>query len=288
MIKNLDELVYVSEDKAKTRFYPSDFNKPNIELYLKFKGVKETNPPKWSDTLKWGAGNGVEEQMLKILKMNGIVKEDYNQKEHGGFKMEREGIEIGGYTDARTIDGLPIEIKSINNKNSFDIKKYEDGYPRENYVGQLSIYMDYLGVDTGYLFASTVDGLSTFWFVCKKIDDGVYQCGNVIVDIYKEYRRWSKLKTEYIDKDREPKWTQYLYKRDVREIDFKKELLEGTISKSAIQEARMGRKVIGDWEVSYSPYKNLIIEKQGVELGYTLEELEIIKTKTEGYTSWIK
>jgi hypothetical protein len=286
MIKNLDDLLYISEDREKARFYPSDFNKPNIELYLKFKGVKETNPPKWSDTLKWGAGNGVEEQMLKILKMNKIVAEDYNQKEHGGFKMIREGIEIGGYTDARTIDGLPIEIKSINNKNSFDIKKYENGFPRENYVGQLSIYMDYLGVDTGYLFASTVDGLSTFWFECKKIDDGVYSCGNVIVDIYKEYRRWAKLKTEYIDKDIEPKWTQYLYKRDVRTLDFRKEFENKELSKSAIQEARMGRKVIGAWEVQYSPYKNLIIEKQGSQLGYTLEELEIIKQKTEGYTSW--
>lgn len=276
----LETLTYKTEQKEKKHFYASDYGKPILDTYLKFKGVPETNPPKWFETLKWGAGKGVEEAMLGVLKQNGIVNQNYNQEEHGGFKMERNGITIAGYMDAVHVNGNPIEIKSINNKNDFDIKSYEDGYPRENYVGQLSIYMDNLGVDTGYLFVSSVDGLHTFWFECKKQSDGVYKCGNVIVDLNEQYRKWNKLYHEYVLKDIEPNPFQYIYKRNIDEIDWK------SVSKSDISKARNNRKVLGDWQVLYSGYKDYIIEKQKATLGYTIEELEKIIKYTEKYTTW--
>lgn len=279
----LDTLTYKSETKEKKYFYASDFGKPILDTYLKFKGVPETNPPKWFETLKWGAGKGVEMSMLEILKQNGIVAQDYNQEEHGGFKMERNGVTISGYMDAIHKDlGVPIEIKSINNKNEFDIRNYENGYPRENYVGQLAIYMDNLGVDTGFLFVSSVDGLNTFWFECKRVGDGLYQCGNVTVDLNEQYRVWGKLYNEYVLKDVEPSPFQYIYKKDIEKIDWK------SLSSSDISKARTGKKVIGDWQITYSPYKDLIIKKQGAELGYSLAELERINELTKGYTTWGK
>ena len=165
----IERLIYKEEPRTRTAFYASDFLKPNLDLYFTFTGEPKTNPPVWTDTLKWGAGVGVEAKMVEILKMNGIVQEDYDQKEHGRIDMEREGIKIHGYIDVRSINGTPIEVKSVNNKNAYDVKKYTDGYPRENYVGQLSIYLDATGEERGYLFVATVDGLSTFWLECKKI-----------------------------------------------------------------------------------------------------------------------
>ncbi len=276
----IETLAYKEVPKPRKNFYASDFDKPNLDLYFSWTDEPKTNPPKWYDTLKWGAGNGVEDAMLKILKMNGVVAEDYDQKLHGGFKIEREGITISGYTDARNLEGEPIEIKSINNANTQGIREYENGYPRHNYVGQLSIYLDALGKDKGYLFASSIDGLHRFWFECRRVRPGVYQCGNVTVDVNAEYRRWAKLLKENIEPRFMPDVFQFVYKYPVDEIDWTK------LGVAKISAARTGKAVVGDWELNWSDWKNRIIELQGSQLGYTNAELEVILEKTKGYTTW--
>jgi hypothetical protein len=278
----LDKLIYKEIPKPRKNFYASDFDKSNLDLYFSWTDEPKTNPPKWYDTLKWGAGNGVEDAMLKVLKMNGIVDEEYDQKLHGGFKIEREGITVSGYTDARNLKGEPIEIKSINNANVMGIREYENGYPRRNYVGQLSIYLDALGKDRGYLFASSIDGLHRFWFECKKVGDGIYKCGNVTVNVYDEYRRWAKLYTDHIEPRELPDLFQYTYKYPVDKIDWTK------VSAGKISSARTGKSVIGDWELGWSDWKNRIVELQGTTLGYTNAELKLILEKTQGYTTWKK
>lgn len=276
----LEGLKYEEIPKKRERFYASDFDKPTLDLYFSWTDEPKTNPPKWFETLKWGAGNGVEDAMLKILKMNGIVDEDYDQKEHGGFKIVREGITISGYTDARNKEGEPIEIKSINNANTQGIREYENGYPRHNYVGQLAIYLDALGKEKGYLFASSIDGLHRFWFECKRVRPGVYKCANVTVDVYEEYRRWAKLLKENIEPRVMPDVFQYVYKYPVDQIDWTK------LGAGKISSARTGKAVVGDWELGWSDWKNRIVELQGSTLGYTNAELEIILEKTAGYTTW--
>lgn len=265
-------------NKEKTAFYASDVMKPVLDLYLSFK-EKPTNPPHWYDTAKFGAGKGVEEALLKVLKDSGFVNEDYIQEEHGRVDFIREGVEIHGYIDAMTKDGLPIEIKSINNANKFDIAKYDRGEPRENYVGQLSVYMDSLDVDIGYLFVCSIDGLHRYLFECKRIDKCKFKCGNITVDIDKEYKKWAILKKGNIDVDVMPDPFEYRYKYDIKELDWSK------ISVGAISLARNNKKVIGDWQVLYSPYTDRILELQGATRGYTDEEIEYIKEKTKGYSS---
>ncbi len=275
----LTEFKLKQEKREKKAFYASDVLKPVLDLYFSFKGVEPTNPMEWYSTLRFGAGNGVEASMLKILKDSGFVNEDYDQKVHGRIEIEREGIKINGYIDAITKDGLPIEIKSINNKNQFDIAKYEDGKPRQNYVGQLAIYMDALNVDSGYLFVASIDGLNYFLFECKKIGERKYKCKDTEVDLDIEYKKWSNLFKEYVEKDIVPPATEYIYKHDVNKIDWSK------VSKSAISKARNGHAVVGDFQIAYSPYKDKIIELQGSQLGYSEDEIKIIKEKTAGYSA---
>lgn len=276
---DLNKLQYNIEPREKKAFYPSDFNKSLMDIYFSFKGEKPTNPPKWYDTLKWGAGKGVEEEMLSILKMNGIVNEDYDQKEHGRIEIQREGVQINGYIDALTKNGEPIEIKSINNKNIFDIKNYRNGYPKENYVGQLSIYIDALGVDCGWLFAATVDGLERFLFKATKQGEYIV-CGQQQVSPTEQYKKWAKFYKDCIEGGKEPPIFEYYYKTPLEKIDWK------NISKNQIRRARSNDAVIGDWQMTYSPYKDLIVQLQGETLGYTPKELEYIKEKTTGYTTW--
>jgi hypothetical protein len=181
-------------------------------------------------------------------------------------------------------DGEPIEIKSINNKNSFDIQSYIDGFPRDNYVMQLAIYMDALNKETGHLFAATIDGLNGFWFECKKIGEGKYQAGNTIVDIFAEYKRFAEIYKKF-EAGEDPNWFEETYKFDVNTLDWTK------VSKTKIGNARNNKGVVGSedsWKLMYSPYTDILLEKQGVKRGYTEEELVVIAEKTKGYTTWDK
>lgn len=274
----LEKLTIKETTKPKTAFWASDYGKALFDVWANFKQIPKTNPTMWFDTLKMAAGKGVEMAMLKVLQESGIVAEDYSQETAGRIDVEREGVRITGYVDAITLDGCPIEIKSINNANEYDIARYERREPKENYVGQLAIYLDALDKEKGYLFVSSVDGLHRFWFDCQKIGYRKYKCGEIIVDLDIQYKKWAEFYKTYVlgDQEFEP---DYVYKYDIDKVDWK------SLSAYAIGQARNNKKVIGDWQVSYSPWKNLIIEKQGTSLGYTDQELERIKELTSGYTS---
>lgn len=294
-----------NDKKVRTRFHPTDSEKLEADIWCELMKIEPTNPPEWEDKLKWGAGKGVELTMIDTLKFNGIIAEDYNQENLESTVMQREGVDISMKFDARTIksllkcegtllpqseeiqieDGDILEIKSINNKNFFDIQRYIDGYPKSNYVMQLSMYMDALGKDRGFLFVASIDGLNTFWFECKKREDGKYQCGNTIVDIQAEYKRFAEINRKFLAGE-QPNWFEEIYKKPIEEIDWT-QISDGDISK-----ARNNQKVIGSegkWKIDYSPFKNLIVGKQGITIkGYTDEEIAIIKEKTKGYTTWKK
>lgn len=274
----LDKLIYKPETREKRAFYASDVGKPLLDLYFAFRGVAPTNAPRWFDTLKWGAGKGVELEWVNILKMNKIVPEDYDQKQHGRIEIEREGVRINGYIDAKDMEGHPIEIKSINNANYYDVKRYAEGNPKEGYCGQLAVYCDGLDLDSGRLLVSSIDGLNRFEFVLEKVGERRYKCGNIKIDLDKVYKSWAVL-WDCVQKETPPDIFQYLYKYPVDKIDW------STVSKADISKARNDKKVLGDWQVAYSPWKNLIVELQGETLGYTAEEIAHIKKATDGYTS---
>ena len=265
-------------------FHASDYGKLGFDLYCSFKGIEQSNPAQWFETLKWGAGKGVEAQMLLVLKDSGYVAEDYIQEEDvPNAIFEREGVKIVGHVDAINIHGEPVEIKSINNKNSVDINKYKDNRPRENYVGQLAIYMDGLGKDRGHMFVASVDGLSYFWFICEHLGDRIYKCGETTVDLNKEYKRWATLKTDFIDKNIEPDpFEAGRYKIPVSEIVW------SSLSAATTSSVRTGKRVVGDpeaWRILYSPWKDLIVSRQGATVGYSKEELDEILQITKGYSS---
>jgi hypothetical protein len=276
---NIEQLLLKQEDRKKEAFYPSDYHKPLFDLYHAFAGTPKSNPLLWHDSLRMGAGNGVEEQLLKVLKDSGIVPEDYDQNVQGKIEFQYEDIKVRGRIDAITKEGHPIEIKSINNKNRWDISAYKDGYPRENYVGQLSSYCHALDVATGYMFVSSVDGLDRFLFECTG-GPFEFKCGNVSIDLKKEYDRWNKFYNEHVLPGVEPDPFEYRYKYPVEEINWSK------VSKDKISKARNNHAVIGDFQVQYSPWKNLWMQKQGVSPGYTAEELMKIREMTDGYSKW--
>lgn len=280
----LEKLVTKNRDSGRTGIHASDYGKPSLDLFFRFTGEAPTNPPEWFEKLKWGAGLGVEKELLQVLKDSGIVPEEYDQDIHGVIEKEIDGVKITGHMDGNTSldqSGIPIEIKSINNKNAWDIKKYENNEPRESYVGQLAMYMFLTGSETGYLFVASIDGLNRFFFECKKVGDGLYKCGNVQVDVKSEIARIIKVYKDSLNGIM-PDVFEYVYKKNISEIDWTQ------VSPADISKARNGHKVIGDWQILYSNWKDKIVELQGSTLGYSPEEIEIIKSKTQGYSTWGK
>lgn len=320
-------LKYCEDRRPKTNISASDADKLSIDTILSLNGIEYSNPMDWSSYLRMSAGKGVELQMLKVLKQNGIVDEEYDQDfqtiyhkaengdivgedtiERDSTKIERNGVTISMRFDAEVKkggaklsmldsflpqeqevelgEGEPIEIKTINNKNAFDIQRYVDNKPRENYVKQLAIYMDALGKDQGHLFVSAIDGLNYFWFVCKKTGEGIYQCGETIVDLNKEYARFAELKEaskRIWDYPLMKKyWEEEKYKTPIDEIDWTR------LSVSKIGDVRNGRTVVGSenkWKIDYSSYKDIIVYMQGEKLGYTDEEIVKIKELTAGFSA---
>ena len=117
-----------------------------------------------------------------------------------------------------------------------------------------------------------------YQFPLFQTSPGHFKCNDIEFDITQELARWKRLWDKNVVPRIEPK-SEYRYKYPLDEINW------STLSKSTIGDVRMGKKVIGDWQVEYSRYKNMIIEREGVSLGYSLEELAIINKLTAGYTS---
>lgn len=273
------------ELQPRNYFWASELDRPLFELYCRLNVVEKTNPPTWEETLKWGAGNGVEEAMVNILKMNGVVEPDYDQKEHGRVDMVWDGVRITGYTDVKTKDGTPIEVKSVNNANYYYVKELEAGEPRISHVVQLIAYMRNAGKDRGILFVSTIDGQNTFVFYCDQIDEYRYKCGNVEVDMREILERLQRVQNELLEIPSPAELPEDViyekrYKIPVEEVDWKE------VSKSKRTAARAGRRVVGDWELKYSDYKDLWVGLQGDDLGYTKDEINKIKELTKGHTTW--
>ena len=137
------------------------------------------------------------------------------------------------------------------------------------------------GVDIGYLFVSSVDGLNRFWFKCKRTTSS-FICGNTIFALDKELARWKKLYEENVITKIEPDIWEYKYKYPIEEIDWTK------ISANKISSARNNRAVVGDYQITYSSWRDLWVKKQGEHLGYNAEELIKINEMTSGYTTWSK
>lgn len=87
-------LQFNNDKKARTNFYASDFGKLGLNITLEFQGVEPSNPTKYTDALKWGAGKGVELEMVKTLKFNKVISETYDQDTQESTKIERHGVVV--------------------------------------------------------------------------------------------------------------------------------------------------------------------------------------------------
>jgi hypothetical protein len=210
----------------------------------------------------------------------GIAKKGDEQQR---FQIEREGIQISGYTDCIFTDGSVGEIKTYY--GDYQTRELEAGRPKTNYLKQLAIYLDALDQDRGKLIYLDRGTGAMYEFTLLREKNLQFKCMNIEFDLLDTYKKWAKFYEENILREKEPDYFECgLYKADINSLNWDK------ISKSDISAARNGRKVIGsnpqeNWKLLYSPYKNLIIQKQGQSLGYSAKEMAAIKKLTKDYSS---
>lgn len=272
LIEITTEVLERQEPHEKTTFWASESETMSFEIYHRWMGTPPTNPIKADKQVLMNAGKMLEESLVGKWQKAGFV--ETQEEDQLRIEMNRKGVPISGYVDAIHVDGYPIEVKSFY--GYYQKKDLEQRNARPSYLKQLCIYMDALNQEKGKLFYMERGDGTMFEFDVVRNSQYKFTCGHIDIDLEEVYDRWAKLYEGYILKEIEPP-IAYRYKIPPNEIDWSK------LSKTDIKKARANQKVIGDhpWAIQYSGYKDLILERQGAEPGYTSEELEQIKKYTD-------
>ena len=263
-------------EHKRTSFWATDCEKPLFDLYHSWVGTKPTNPIEAEKLTMFSAAKMTEKALVETLDQMGLLQGV--PEEQLRIEMTRNGVPISGYLDGRFKEGYPLEVKTYY--GMYQAKELREGKPRSSYLKQLAVYMDALNEDKGKLIYMDRGTGEMHEFTLLRTGKSVFKCLAVEFDLEDVYKRWSDLYFDHVLPQEEPK-SEFRYKIPVLELDWK------TVSKGDISKARNNKKVIGDsWQVAYSPYKNLIIEREKTCLGYSDTELEQIKTLTQGFTNW--
>lgn len=272
--------------KLKASFWATDCDKLGFDLYHNWLGTEKTEGIGAEKLIMFQAAKMLEKALIQKLQEMGLVEVPVGDKEDPQFRIEmvREGVPVTGYLDGKFIDGTPCEIKTFY--GDYQARELALGRPKLNYLMQLAVYIDALGVDKGKLIYMDRGSGAMYEFTLNRIALLKFKCMGIEFDLAEEYQRWAKLYNDHILKKITPDvFEAGKYKEDINLINWSQ------ISKSDISAARNGRKVLGSnpqthWKILYSPYKRLIVEGQGVTLGYSEEELKTIKNATKGYSTY--
>lgn len=268
--------------KPKTSFWASESESMAFDIYHKWMGTEPTNPMGGETVAMLMMRKMTELAITSLLRKSSILVKRFSNEERVYFKWGKHKIPVSGYPDAGVyIDGevALVEIKTYYGQhNHIEVTA---GRVRLGYLKQLAIYMFYFKVKHGILLmVNQGTGEMTEFDLYQKDSDPLhFFCpDNEIEFTLKDtFERWEKIYAENILPKKEPA-IEYQYKYDIYSLDWSK------VSTTDISKARNGKKVLGDWQVKYSEYKDLIISRQGTTPGYSNEELDYIRKVTTGYS----
>lgn len=277
-------------------WYISEVLKDMRDLYWRATGVKETNPTDLQGYLRMFMGKAVEEAITTNILSN---LHWFGLHAYGGNKqipVGSSGPNVDGYLDGLLVERgkegkfsepYVLEIK-VKSGYGADLFKFNPD-PGPDYMAQIGLYLRDLN-------AKKVTNQGLFLFVLlsdksygemieveciydEKIDtvtahtaryllSGDTKSINVRLELLPVIQRIRKVEA-YIEKKELPP-AQYVYK-----YPLTPEFL-GSVSDKDLKAAVEGTKVLGDWQVKYSSFKDLHIQTQGGGLGYTDTELALL------------
>lgn len=271
------------EKKIKTSFWASEAETMAFEIYHRWMGTPATNEMTEEKMLMLKMRKLTEESIVHFLKRTGRVVKSLTNGERVYFEWGDHKVPVSGYPDIGISDEkepVIVEIKTYyGGKQHSDIR---NGKIKDAYLKQLAIYLYHYKLKHGKLLMLNQGTGEAFEFDLYEDPDGrkgFYLCtdNETVINLNDTFKRWEEIYVNNILKKVEPP-IEFTYKYDIEKIDW------DSISADAIRKARNNTAVIGDWQVKYSDYKDLIIERQGTIAGYTDAELERIRVLTSGYS----
>jgi len=206
------------------------------------------------------------------------------------LEMERAYVPISGYLDGISPEGFPIEVKSYYS-SKVDKELANGNPPALNYLHQLAVQMDFLGVCRGVLVSVNRSNGNIFFNELNRVGtdslvffmgesaagignelddeenggaDETFEVGTVTeFDLGAEYARWRRLMEDHIIPLKEPP-LDYEYRPAVTP-----ELL-AKYPDDKIKKMIRGDRVLSDhrYQPQYSSYKTLWAETEAKAKGF--------------------
>lgn len=269
-------------EKKKTSFWASETEAMAFDIYHKWLGTPETNPMEGETLMMLTMRKLTETAVVEALENAKILIKQFANDERIYFEWGEHKVPISGYPDAGVMideQAAIVEIKTYYGQHNH--VEVTAGRVKLHYLKQLAIYLYHLKIPHGILLMINQGTGEMTEFDLYQNPDNPYHFAcpdnDIEFNLLDTFRRWEKIYVENILPRREPA-IEKVYKYDIYKLDWSK------VSMADISKARNGHKVLGDWEVKYSSYKDLIVERQKTSLGYTNEEIDYIRQVTDGYS----
>jgi len=269
--------------KEKTSFWASETETMAFDIYHRWMKTDPTNPMDEEKMMMLKMRKLTEDAVVHYLRKTGQVIERFTNEERCFFEWGPNHVPISGYPDTGLMSGGDEAIVEV--KTYYGGKQHSEiriGHIKTAYLKQLAIYLYHFKIKHGILLMINQGtgerfeydlyqkGKDKYHFICPD--------NEVEINLLEVFKRWEKIWLENILPKKEPE-IEFLYKYDIERIKWDE------IADSAISKARTNKAVLGDWQVKYSDFKDLIIKKQGTVAGYTPEELSRIRELTAGYST---
>jgi len=272
--------------------YPSDALSCRRDQYWAWTGEPRTNPADYLGTQRMFIGTALEDALVKEYFSNiGIINVHLlgTQVPVGSSNPPWNGyldILVGELED----DALKKYVIEIKTKTGYGANLMARTMePQDSHLCQIGLYLKDLclkGVtNEGILFYYLLSDANIGTMVAihcryntEKDQVEAYFAENTLghakqlqstQSIAKIEEKWKQLETAVAQK-KCPK-ADFVYK-----YALTNELLEG-LSDAQFRAALKGEKVLGDWQVKYSPYKDKQLEVDGIEPGYTAAEISTLR-----------
>ncbi|MFA6325413.1 MAG: hypothetical protein WCX46_04275 [Candidatus Paceibacterota bacterium] len=288
IIPLLDQAIKLSREeeylgKKKTTFWASESETMSFDIFHRFMGTEPTNPMTEEKMMMLRMRKLTEEAVIEYLKKSGNLIPKLTNDERCFFEWGKNKVPISGYPDAGIISGkekIIIEVKTYyGGKQHSEIS---NGKIKTSYLKQLAIYLYHFKIKHGILLLINQGTGERFEYELYQESKNKYHyiCPDNTVEINLEevFKRFEKIWVENIVPKKEPE-IEFTYKYDIEKINWEE------TAASAISKARNNHAVIGDWQIKYSDFKDLIIKRQGTVAGYTPKEINRIKELTAGYST---
>lgn len=274
------------EKKKKTSFWASETEAMAFDIYHTWMGTPQTNTMGGETVMMLTMRSMSEKSAVALMRKANILVKRFTNDERVYFEWGENKVPISGYPDAGVyLDGETaiVEIKTYYGQHNHI--QVTGGKVRTSYLKQLAIYLYHFKVTHGILLMINQGTGEMTEFDLYQNPENPYHftCpdNEIEINLLDTFKRFEQIYVDHILPRKEPP-IEYVYKYPIETLNFDK------LSSADISAARNGRKVLGDWQVKYSNFKDLIIQRQGTVPGYTEAELAYILERTRGYSSRAK